>query len=322
MNEAPASSAVPSPTPDAAATGANSLPLVYLRAIRPKQWLKNLLLFSGLFLNVLFFDPVLWGVASAGFAIFCLLSGSVYLINDILDVEQDRHHPKKRNRPIAAGLIPIPVAWSYAIVLVALALAGAWFLGWSFFAISAGYWALVLSYSVKLKHVVLLDVMVLAAGFVVRALAGIFVLADFPHRTGGTLALTPWFFVCTLFLAMLIALCKRRSELAQLGHESRHTRAVLHEYPLLLIDQLICMSATICLVTYSLYCVTVPGKEPLIWTLPFVLFGIARYLLHVYRNDEGGAPEQLILSDPVLIVNVFLWLLSVAFLFTLGGAGM
>jgi 4-hydroxybenzoate polyprenyltransferase len=317
-------------TSDSAKSSASNTPgdsspkpgrLPWLRAIRPKQWLKNLLLFSGIFLNIDIYatEGRLWLGAAAGFGIFCLLSGSVYLINDILDVERDRHHPKKRKRPIAAGEISIPAAWAYAGVLMAGSLAGASFLGPRFLVCSAAYWLLVLAYSLKLKHMVLIDVLALAMGFVLRAMAGLYaiwepavVIFSAPPRV------TPWFLVCTMFLALFIALCKRRSEIAKLGDNTQRTRAVLREYPLPVLDQLISVSVSCCLVTYSLYCV-LEHREIMLVTLPFVIFGVGRYLLHLYRDNEGGAPEQVILGDPALIANVVLWLIAVASILILSG---
>jgi len=283
----------------------------YLAAIRPRQWLKNGLLFSGLALNAYVKYPELWAAATAGFVVFCLLSGSVYLVNDLLDVEQDRHHPKKKKRPIAAGEISIAQAKLYALVLVTVAWSAAWWLGPAFFACAVAYWLLVLSYSLVFKHVALLDVLSLAAGFVLRAVAGIYVLREACAALGLPLPMTPWFFLCTGFLALFIALCKRRSELAQLGDGSANTRAVLKQYPLQLLDQLIAVSATCAIVTYSLYCAMDPFKTPLLWTLPCVIFGIGRYLLHVYRDNEGGAPETVVLGDRALIANVAVWLVTV-----------
>lgn len=289
-------------------------PSAWFRAIRPKQWLKNLLLFSGVFLNLHLYwrEIALWRDAAAGFLIFCLLSGSVYLVNDLLDVEQDRLHPKKKKRPIAAGEISIGAARGYAFGLMAVALGGAWFLGGRFFACSALYWCMVMSYSVKLKHIAIVDILTLAAGFVLRALGGIFAIReDAISIFGVEPRLTAWFLLCTLFLALFIAVCKRRSELEQLGDESVNTRAVLKEYPLRLLDDLIAISATCCLMTYALYCV-LEHREMLLLTLPFVIFGIARYLMHLRRDNEGGAPEQIVLKDPALIANVLLWMATLA----------
>lgn len=290
-----------SPSPEISATrGQGSLAGALLRCVRPKQWTKNALLFSGIFLNARFDDPDLWLAAFSGFAIFCMLSGSVYIINDLQDVEGDRLHPKKRLRPIAAREVTPRQAGIFCGILMVLAMAWAMTFGWAFAACAGLYWLLVLSYSLGLKHIVIVDVMSLAAGFVLRALAGIYVL----QTVWSDIPITEWFLTCTMFLALFIALCKRRAEMVGM-EQAAEMRRVLSDYTVPLLDQLIAMASTLTIMSYALYCMQ---KNPqLLVTLPFVMFGVMRFLWHVYRNDEGGAPEVLLYKDPAMLICVSVW---------------
>jgi 4-hydroxybenzoate polyprenyltransferase len=229
-----------------------------------------------------------------------MLSGSVYIINDLQDVEGDRLHPKKRLRPIAAREVTPRQAGIFCGILMVLAMAWAVTLGWAFAACAGLYWLLVLSYSLGLKHMVIVDVMSLAAGFVLRALAGIYVL----ETVWSDIPITEWFLTCTMFLALFIALCKRRAEMVGM-EQAAEMRRVLSDYTVPLLDQLIAMASTLTIMSYALYCMQ---KNPqLLVTLPFVMFGVMRFLWHVYRNDEGGAPEVLLFKDPAMLICVSVW---------------
>ena len=278
-----------------------------LLALRPKQWTKNAVLFAALlftldkkhgaqdFINV-----------GAGFLVFCLLSGCVYLLNDIVDVEADRKHPKKRNRPIASGRLPIPTAWAAFAVLLPLSLVGAWFVNPAnpkFFLTAAVYFLIQLAYSFHLKHVVLLDLFALASGFVLRAAAGSFAIGV-PN--------SEWLLLCTLLLALFLGLTKRRGELAALG-DSPATRRILADYSLPMLEQMITIVSAVTMMAYSLYTFTsVTGKERpwMMLTIPYVIYGIFRYLYLTHRKGLGEAPDAVLLEDKPLLINIALFILT------------
>lgn len=290
-------------------------PLVLIKCLRPKQWTKNLLLFAG----VLFAGEFrhLHSVLNAvlAFFVFCFLSGVVYIVNDILDVEKDRQHPRKRKRPIASGAISPTAAGAWAAVLLVGSLAASWFLLPLGFTIAAGFYvALVCAYSLYLKHMVILDILALAMGFVIRALAGIEAL---PREE---VTITGYFILTTLFLALFLAICKRRNELTVLGEGAAHHRAVLREYSIEFLDTLLTVATAGVLFSYALW--TTQGQFAqlrgagensgvyvMVFTMPFVIFGIFRYIWLVYQRDEGGAPEMLLVEDMPLLTTVVLWIL-------------
>ncbi|MCC6547068.1 decaprenyl-phosphate phosphoribosyltransferase [Candidatus Sumerlaeota bacterium] len=302
----------------------------FFKCLRPKQWIKNLLLFAG----ILFAGR--WGDASlvinvvVGFFVFCALSGVVYITNDILDVEKDREHPKKRFRPIASGAISPGAAAAGAAILLAGALAAAWWITWGFFVCSVIYVLLVTAYSFKLKHMVILDIMVLAMGFVVRAMAGIEALHEV-NLPGPPVAVTPYFILTTLFLALFLAIAKRRNELVILGEGAGAHRQVLNDYTTEFCDVLLTVATTGVIFSYALWAtsgafqrggalaregvgvVRAAGGDAysLAFTMPFVLYGIFRYLWLVFKKDEGGAPETVLLTDKPLLATVFLWMVTV-----------
>ncbi len=288
------------------------IPSAILAAMRPKQWIKNLLLFAGLIFSHHFFDIVRVRYAIVGFVLFCLISGVIYIINDIRDADSDRLHPLKCKRPIASGRLPVSVAYAAAAILAVLALLGSFALNWEFASLVMIYFVLMLAYSIWLKHVVILDLMIVAMGFVLRAIAGVKAI----ELPGEDIAITPWFISCILFLALFIIICKRRHELVLLSDDAGHHRPVLEHYSPAFLDQMVSVATAATVVSYSLY-VTIgvpnlPGGPYLIYTLPFVLYGIFRYLFLVYKRDEGGAPESTFLQDPALIINVILWLIVVS----------
>lgn len=278
-----------------------------VQSMRPKQWVKNLLVFAGLIFSKSLLDPGNVLRSLGAFAAFCLLSGAVYLINDVVDREGDRLHPKKRFRPIAAGKLKPQTAIVAAVVAVGLALAGGFLLDWRFGAIGAGYLLMQIAYSLRLKRVVVLDVMIVALGFLVRAVAGTFVVR---------VAISPWLFVCTILLALFVAVAKRRHELIFLEGGGISHRSVLGKYSQTLLDQMIAVATSATVVAYCLYTIapeTVAkfGSRNLIFTFPFVLYAIYRYLYLVYRKDLGGAPERVFVTDTPMIVAVLLWAASV-----------
>ena len=276
-------------------------------SLRPKQWAKNLLVFAGLVFSLNLFDLTNALRSLGGFVAFCLLSGAVYLVNDLVDVENDRLHPLKRFRPIAAGRLKPGAAKVAAVVAVALALVGGFALDWRFGVICVAYLVMQLAYSFKLKHMVVLDVMTVAAGFALRAVAGTVLV----HVT-----ISSWLFVCSILFALFIALAKRRHELLFLEGGGTAHRAVLEMYSESLLDQMTAVATSSTVIAYCLYTIapeTVAkfGTHNLMLTVPFVLYGVYRYLYLVYRKEMGGAPEKILLTDVPLIVDGVLWAATV-----------
>jgi 4-hydroxybenzoate polyprenyltransferase len=279
-----------------------------LRSMRPPQWIKNLFLFAApIFGRAIGQGPVLFRTAAA-FVVFCGLSSALYLVNDVCDAAEDRVHPRKSKRPIAAGRISPGQAWIAAGVLAVIGLTGAALLGGTFFVAAAAYVLLHLAYSWRLKRVVILDVFIVAAGFVIRVAAGGFVAGVAPSS---------WLLVCTTLIALLLALGKRRHELVSLEEDAPQHRSVLGEYDALLLDQMIAVVTAATAVAYALYCMSGEtvrrfGSEKLLWTAPFVLYGIFRYLYRVYMRGEGGSPEELIVRDGPLLLSTALWIVTAA----------
>ncbi len=283
-----------------------------LKTMRPRQWTKNAFLFAALvFDNKLFHLPDFLRTL-AGFAFFCLLSSAVYIFNDVLDAEADRQHPIKRSRPIAAGVLPVPLALISGILLTALALAGGWLLGRPFAFTLLLYLVLMLLYSRFLKHIPILDVLLIAAGFVLRVHAGITLIV--------VERFSPWLYVIMTLLALYLGFGKRRAELALLANDASFHRKVLDGYTIPLLDQYISILSATTIVAYSLYTFfrpEAPGNHTLMLTIPFVIYGIFRYLYLVQVEHAGGAPEDILLSDRPLQIAILLWGLAVVSIFYL-----
>ena len=291
--------------------------VAFLRSLRPHQWTKNLVVFAALgFSKHLFEGPPLLQAVLA-FAIFCGLSGSVYLVNDVADVERDRLHPLKRLRPIASGQLSTRAGALLAVLLGLGCLAAAGTLGTGFLACSAAYLALNLAYSFRLKEVVILDVLAVSAGFVLRAVAGGLAIG---------VQISQWLLICTLLLALFLSLSKRRHEIVSLSGQASEHRAILAEYSPYLLDQMIAVVTASCLVAYAFYTTAPETREKfrtenLAFTLPFVLYGILRYLYLVHQKEQGGSPTDVLITDRPLLVNVALWALAVVLiLYTAQGA--
>jgi 4-hydroxybenzoate polyprenyltransferase len=273
------------------------------RALRPRQWSKNLLVFAGILFAAKLGDAVRWGEAVGCFVAYCALSSAAYLVNDLRDREHDRHHPVKRRRPIAHGDLSARAAVAMAVVLAAGALAiGAW-LGWASLGLLAGFGALQLAYSFGLKHVVIVDVLVIGALFVIRAAAG---------AEAVDVRISPWLLLCTALLALFLALAKRRGELVLVGAQRTPGRPVLEGYSLELVDQLLAIVASSTVIAYSVYTLTARDSKALLATVPFVIFGVFRYLLLVHRDDIGEEPEQVLLTDVPIILAVAGWIATAA----------
>lgn len=284
-----------------------------VQALRPKQWTKNLLVFIGVLFSQHLGESALLLRAAGGFLAFSLLAGSVYVLNDLLDIEADRQHPKKRLRPIASGALPIPVAWAMLPVLVVAVGALSWWLGTSFMVVAALYLINNFAYSHWLKHHVVLDVMMIAFGFVLRAIAGVAVL--WPVSPGTQIS--PWLLVCTFFGALFLAVSKRRRELVNAGKQASAQRAVLQLYKPELLDLMLSVSAATTLMAYALYTIwptTVAkfGTEAMLYTVPFVAYGVFRYLHLVNVSEASEDPSQVLLTDHPIQITVVLFLVTSA----------
>jgi len=291
------------------AAGFLSTALAIIVSMRPKQWTKNVLVFMALIFSLgetwHLSDPSGWlpllGKATATFALFCMVCGADYLINDVRDRESDQLHPKKRTRPIAAGRLSVRTALIAATVLIAMGLAGGFALEWRVGAVIAGYVAIMIAYSYYLKHVVLLDLMIIATGFVLRAMAGAFVI-DVP--------VSPWLYAVTALGALFLAINKRRAEIVLLKEDANQHRPILEEYTTSLLDQMASIVTASTLVAYGLYTFTAPAlptNHSMMLTIPFVLYGIFRYLYLVHARGEGGSPEEVLLKDAPLMADILLW---------------
>ena len=276
-------------------------------SLRPDQWTKNLLVFAALIFAVKLLDPAALANASAAFLIFCALSGAVYLVNDVSDREADALHPVKRMRPIASGALSPAAALGWAAALSVVALAAAYWLQPMFAVSASAYLALFVLYTRWLKHIVILDVMSIAIGFVLRAEAGGLVIG---------VPVSDWLLVCTILGALFLGLAKRRHEITMLGDGAKGHRRILEEYDPYLLDQMIAIVAAATLVVYVVYCASPETAERfstqlLVLTTPFPIYGIFRYLYLVHRKHGGGSPSDMLLRDRPLLSCVALWGIAV-----------
>ena len=277
-------------------------------SMRPKQWTKNLILFAALVFSQNLFDGQSFLRVLEAFILFTLLSGSVYIFNDLIDIEKDRLHPKKSQRPLASGKLKPRDAILASVLLGIVGLVFSFLLEIRFGMVALSYLILQLAYTFSLKHIIILDVFCVAAGFVLRVLAGAVVI-DVPVST--------WLLVCTMLLALFLSFCKRRHELINLEGEAVNHRKSLREYSAYLLDQMIAVVTASTLISYSLYTMSAEtvqkfGTKNLKYTIPLVLFGIFRYLYLIHQKDEGGNPENIILKDKPMILNICLYVLTVA----------
>jgi 4-hydroxybenzoate polyprenyltransferase len=283
-----------------------------IKSLRPRQWPKNVFVFAAVVfdrqLSLSHPGPFLRSLAT--FVLFCLISSAVYLINDVLDIEADRRHPTKSKRPIASGALPISVALMAAAGIVVVALPLSYWLSPQLALIILGYFVLNLAYSTWLKHIPLIDVLIIAAGFVLRVAGGVAVIS--------VQRFSPWLYVATTLLALYMGFGKRRAELSLLADGANSHRKVLEGYNLQFLDQLIIIVSSTTIVTYSLYtfsAVNLPEDHTMMLTIPFVIYGIFRYLYLIQIKHEGGAPEEMLLTDHPLQVDILLWVLSVILFF-------
>ena len=288
------------------------------RSLRPRQWTKNLIVYMALLFSIdedwKLADPSSWlpllGWTTIAFVLFCLTSSAEYLVNDVADRESDRLHPEKRNRPIAAGLLSPRAALLWAGALGLTALGGAFALtgplSWHVGAAVAGYMALMLAYTFVLKHIVLVDMMAIGAGFVVRAMTGALAI-DVP--------ISPWLYVVTALGALFLVIHKRRAELTLLESGASNHRPILEEYSPELLDQIASLVTASTLIAYGLYTFTaenLPANNAMMLTIPFVFYGLLRYLYLVHQRHEGGSPEEVLLRDWPLVLDIVLWMVTAA----------
>ena len=283
-----------------------------LKTMRPRQWLKNTVLFAALVFDRQFTPRHWYDILHTvvGFLIFCLLSGVIYIVNDIADIEADRRHPDKRLRPIPSGELPLPIARQAAFIIPVLLFPVSYMLSHAFTAVALGYLLLNLAYSKWLKHVPLLDVLAIALGFVLRVVAGVVLI----HVA----RFSPWLYVVTTLGALYIGFGKRRAELALLAEDAYNHRRVLDGYTIPLLDQFITILSATTIIAYSLYTFSapnLPANHIMMLTIPFVLYGIFRYLYLIEVKLSGGAPEEVLLSDRPLQITIILWGLAVLVIF-------
>jgi 4-hydroxybenzoate polyprenyltransferase len=282
-------------------------------AMRPKQWIKNGLIFAALVFDQQLFvrDPLLRTIA--GFFLLCMGASAVYLINDLADLEQDRNHPIKRSRPLPAGLLSVAIARVAACILFILAPGIGFALNKTFGVILLSYMVLNLFYSFWLKHIPIIDVMVLATGFVLRVALGVALIT--------VQRFSPWLYMCTTLLALFIGFGKRRAEMMLLADNANSHRRVLDGYTIPLLDQILVIVSGMTIIAYSLYTFSaenLPDNNSMMLTIPFVLYGIFRYLYLVNVENAGGAPEELVLTDKPLMATFVFWGVSAVAILYLG----
>jgi 4-hydroxybenzoate polyprenyltransferase len=283
-----------------------------LKTMRPRQWPKNIFLFAALVFDKQLLILNAFLRTAAGFGLFCLISSAVYIFNDIADIEADRQHPEKKNRPIPSGKLPIGIAWVACILLLIVSLILGYWLSPDFAIVLAAYFLLNLVYSKWLKHIPIVDVLVLAACFVLRVGAGVTII----HVE----RFSPWLYVVMTLLALYLGFGKRRAEIALLSDDAIAHRKVLEGYTIPLLDQYILIVSGTTIVAYSLYtfsAVNLPANHSMMLTVPFVLYAIFRYLYLVQIKHAGGEPEEILLSDRPLQIALFLWALVVIAVFYL-----
>ena len=324
QDRAPPGAATDSPpvTPaglvDARAGGTAAHLRAVLRSARPRQWTKNLIVYMALLFSINqeweLSEPSSWaplfGWATLTFVLFCMISSAEYLVNDVVDRENDRLHPRKRHRPIAAGLLSTRAALIWAVALGTIALGTGFalsaFLAWQVGVALAAYAVLMIAYSFFLKHIVLMDMMAIAGGFVLRATAGAFAI-DVP--------ISPWLYIVTALGALFLIIHKRRAELTLLEEGAAEHRPILEEYSAPMLDQMASLVTASTLISYGLYTFTsenLPDNNAMMLTIPFVLYGLFRYLYLVHQRHEGGSPEEIFIRDWPLKIDIVLWVVTAA----------
>ena len=297
--------------PNLIANSAQSVTLTHALALslRPHQWVKNVLVFCGLIFSRSLLEPEAVRLSICAFLTFCFAASSVYLLNDLNDYEEDRQHPTKRHRPLAAGIISSRLVMITMLTLAFGASLNAYFINPAFAGVVVVYLLMNVAYSLRLKHAVILDVMIIAFGFVLRAIAGAVAIGAHP---------SVWLVLCTLMLALLVGFGKRRNELTVLKDDATAHRACLEGYSLQFLDVMMTISAAAAVVTYAIYTMDATtaerfGSHSLVLTTPFVLYGIFRFLYLIHQKQEGGDPARLFVSDRPTLVNGAMWLMVASF---------
>lgn len=276
------------------------------KTMRPKQWTKNVFIFTALVFDEKLFTPSPLLKTTAAFILFCLTSSAVYLINDVVDIEKDRQHPTKRLRPLPSGQLKPSVAIAAAVLIPLVTLPLSFLLDLHFGFVALAYLLTMIVYSFVLKNIVILDVLTVAAGFVLRVAAGAIVV--------DVQRFSPWLYICATLVALFIGISRRRHELVLLAENANEHRASLNEYSLPLLDEMISVVASATVIAYSLYTFSAPNLPPnhaMMLTIPFVLYGIFRYLYLIHVKNKGGTPEEIFLSDLPIIIALGLWALAV-----------
>ena len=278
-----------------------------LETMRPKQWAKNLFIFAGLIFGEKLLYPSLLAKNIMAFMLFCLISSTIYLVNDLADIEKDRQHPTKRRRPLPSGRLQPRVAIIAAGLCPVISIPLAFLLDLQFGLVVLAYLATMIAYSLLLKNLVIVDVLVVSAGYVLRVAAGAMVTS---------VPISPWLYVCTTLLALFISFSRRRHELLILEGTADEHRATLNEYTPHLLDEMIAVVTSTTVIAYSLYTFSAPNLPPnhsMMLTIPFVLYGIFRYLYLIHVRNEGGTPEELVFKDKPLLLDIALWGLTALF---------
>ncbi|MBC7362865.1 MAG: decaprenyl-phosphate phosphoribosyltransferase [Candidatus Aminicenantes bacterium] len=281
--------------------------LVIFETLRPKQWIKNFFVFVPLVFSEKLFNPSAFITTLKAFFSFCLISGALYTFNDLCDLEEDRLHPVKRNRPLASGRLKKSTAILIAAISASLSFTLAFSINRAFVSIILAYLLLQILYSLKLKHLVIIDIFSVAAGFLLRIIAGALAIKVY---------ISSWLLICTILLALFLSMTKRRHEYLTLVDKAYEHRSSLKEYNPYLLDQMISVVTASTLIAYCLYTISEEtvdkfGTRNLVFTTPFVLYGIFRYLYLVHQKNQGGTPEEMVLKDQPLLFNIILWIISI-----------
>ncbi len=280
---------------------------IILELLRAKQWAKNLLIFGAIIFAGKLLDPLSLGKVIIGFFLFSFAASALYIFNDIKDYKEDRVHPAKKSRPIASGAVTTNFAAGTSVLLLIISLSGAFLIDREFFFVLLAYSLLSFFYSLKLKHVVILDIFIVSAGFVLRAISGAYIIS---------VEISEWLLICTSLLALFVIMGKRRYEIETLSNASKH-RKILDEYSVSMLDQMISVVTAATVIAYSFYTFlskTAGQHGLLMLTIPFVLYGIFRYLYLIHKKKLGGAPETIFLKDLPTIINILLWTASSVFI--------
>jgi 4-hydroxybenzoate polyprenyltransferase len=278
-----------------------------LKTMRPHQWTKNVLIFAGIVFDGQLTNPDSFLRVTMAFFLLCFVAGSVYILNDLVDIEADRQHPRKRNRPIASGRLPMPLARAAAVIIPIASIVLAALLSRPFAAVLLVYYVLQVAYSLRLKHIVLIDLVVIVIGFLLRVGAGVLIVS--------VQAFSPWLYACTATLALFLIVGKRRQELLLMAEKAGNVRVTLDEYNLPLLDELLRIAVIGTMLTYLFYAVEAPsallaGTNLALLTVPFVWYGVIRYLYLIHVRGEGSAPDEVLLKDRPLQVAISLWALT------------